>query len=62
MSDAYDEDLRNKFKECALELGHGDILTEGVYVMVGGPTFSTTADYKVLRMFGADAIGELMLQ
>ncbi|RUS69428.1 hypothetical protein EGW08_022809 [Elysia chlorotica] len=57
MSDAYDEDLSRKFKECMVQLGHGSLLHEGVYIMVGGPTFSTTAEYKVLRSFGADAVG-----
>lgn len=57
MSEAYDADLREKFKQCIVELGHGSLLHEGVYIMIGGPTFSTTAELKVLRMFGADAVG-----
>ncbi|GFO18012.1 purine nucleoside phosphorylase [Plakobranchus ocellatus] len=57
MSEAYDEDLRNKFKECAVQQGHGAILHEGVYIMIGGPTFSTTAEYRVLCTLGADAVG-----
>ncbi|CAG5128576.1 unnamed protein product [Candidula unifasciata] len=53
----YDHDLRSKFKQVVLELGYGNILQEGVYIMIGGPTFSSAAEARVLRMFGADAVG-----
>ncbi|GFR76713.1 purine nucleoside phosphorylase [Elysia marginata] len=56
-SDAYDKHLGEKFKECMVQLGHGSLLHEGVYIMIGGPTFCNTAELKVLRMFGADAVG-----
>uniref|UniRef100_A0A0B6ZGY4 Purine nucleoside phosphorylase n=2 Tax=Arion vulgaris TaxID=1028688 RepID=A0A0B6ZGY4_9EUPU len=54
---AYDHDLRKKFKEVACELGYENILQEGVYIMIGGPTFSSAAESRVLRMYGADAVG-----
>ncbi|XP_005106222.1 purine nucleoside phosphorylase [Aplysia californica] len=53
----YDKDLRQKFMEVVAEMGHADIIKEGVYIMIGGPTFSSTAEVRVLRMFGADAVG-----
>ncbi|CAL1529668.1 unnamed protein product [Lymnaea stagnalis] len=53
----YDSDFRGKFLRVATELGHGDLMKEGIYIMIGGPTFSSTAEARVLRMFGADAVG-----
>ncbi|BFZ11784.1 hypothetical protein BsWGS_14823 [Bradybaena similaris] len=54
---AYDHDLREKFKQVVLELGCGNILREGVYIMIGGPTFASAAEARLLRLFGADAVG-----
>lgn len=55
MSEAYDQGLR----QIALEVGDelGLELREGVYVMVGGPTFETPAEIRALRLLGADAVG-----
>jgi len=53
----YDKDLRSKFKSLMTEMGHSAILREGVYLMVGGPTFCSRAEIKVFRMYGADAVG-----
>ncbi len=37
---------------------HLDIpLRQGVYVMVGGPSFETAAELRMLRMIGGDAVG-----
>ena len=55
MSKIYDECLRNKAKQIALE--HGINLHEGVYVGVSGPTFETPAEYKMFRILGADMVG-----
>ncbi|XP_055879889.1 purine nucleoside phosphorylase-like isoform X1 [Biomphalaria glabrata] len=54
---AYDVELGKKFLQIATELGHGSIMREGIYIMIGGPTFSSAAEARVLRMFGADAVG-----
>ncbi|XP_059161530.1 purine nucleoside phosphorylase-like [Physella acuta] len=54
---AYDVDLRQKFLKVASDLGHAKLMREGVYIMIGGPTFSSAAEARVLRMFGADAVG-----
>ena len=48
-------------KEIATELGYGNILREGTYVMIGGPTFETVAESRLLRLFGADAVGQWFL-
>jgi len=55
MSRAYDGGLR----KIALEVGHelGLELRQGVYAMVGGPTFETPAEIRFLRLMGADAVG-----
>jgi purine-nucleoside phosphorylase len=35
----------------------GIVLREGVYAMVGGPTYETPAEQRFLRALGADAVG-----
>jgi len=55
MSQAYDHNLSGKARKIANE-NHID-LKEGVYVGVSGPTFETTAEYKMYRILGGDAIG-----
>ena len=55
MHEAYDHRLR----ELADEIGReqGTRLVHGVYVGVQGPTFETPAEYRMYRLFGADAVG-----
>ena len=55
MTQAYDPGLRQLAREAAQEIGL--VLREGVYVMLGGPSFETPADIRFLRMIGADAVG-----
>lgn len=55
MSEAYCSKLIALAKECAQEL-QIDLL-EGVYAAVQGPTLETKAEYKYLRIIGADAVG-----
>jgi len=55
MSGAYDKELRKIALEVGRELGLE--LRQGVYVMVGGPTFETPAEIRFLRFMGADAVG-----
>lgn len=55
MSEAYDKELIRKAKEIAKEKGIR--IQEGVYVGTQGPTFETPAEYKLFRIFGADAVG-----
>lgn len=55
MMDAYDLVLRQMALNAAQE--RGIALTEGVYAMVAGPSFETTAELQMLRLLGADAVG-----
>ena len=55
MSEPYDLELRRLAKEVALELRI--VLRTGVYVAVPGPNLETRAEYRMLRMMGADVVG-----
>ncbi len=55
MSDAYDATLCAKTRALAKELKIN--LREGVYVMLAGPSFESSADIRFLRLIGADAVG-----
>ena len=55
MSAPYDPDLRAHARAAAIELGI--VLREGVYVAVPGPNLETRAEYRMLRMMGADVVG-----
>lgn len=55
MGKAYDPGLGMVAKEVALE---ADIpLRKGVYVCVSGPSYETTAELRLLRTVGVDAVG-----
>ena len=55
MSDTYDEKLRDVIKGVARRL---DIpLQEGVYIQLSGPQYETPAEIRMVRTFGADAVG-----
>ena len=58
MSDAYDRELMALARRAAEELGMGAFVQQGVYCMVGGPTFESIAEGRALRILGADAVGE----
>jgi purine-nucleoside phosphorylase len=53
---AYDSALRALAHSVASTLP-GITLHEGIYAMVGGPSFETAAELKFLRVAGADAVG-----
>lgn len=53
----WDDAMNELAEKAAKELGLGDILRRGVYVMIGGPTFETVAESRLLKNFGADAVG-----
>jgi purine-nucleoside phosphorylase len=55
MSAPYDACLRELAREVAAELKVQ--LREGVYVAVPGPNLETRAEYRFLRMIGADVVG-----
>lgn len=53
---AYDADLRSVARLVAANIP-ALTLHEGVYAMVGGPSFETGAELRFLRAAGADAVG-----
>lgn len=55
MSAPYDPALQEVAREVALE--HRIPLRAGVYVAVPGPNLETRAEYRMLRMMGADVVG-----
>jgi purine-nucleoside phosphorylase len=55
MSEPYDLALQDLARSAALELGVR--LNRGVYVAVPGPQLETRAEYRMLRMLGADVVG-----
>lgn len=55
MIDAYDEQLIEKALSIASEKGIR--VHKGVYAAVTGPALETKAEYKYLRIIGADAVG-----
>jgi purine-nucleoside phosphorylase len=55
MSNAYDPELIKRAFEIAAR--HEIKLQKGVYAAVSGPTFETPAEYKYIRIIGADAVG-----
>jgi purine-nucleoside phosphorylase len=55
MSQAYDPALRAQAKAAAAAMGTA--LFEGVYAWVLGPQFETPAEIRMLRAFGAQAVG-----
>lgn len=55
MSEPYDVELRELAEQQALS--QGIKLHQGVYVAVVGPNLETKAEYRFLRMIGADVVG-----
>lgn len=55
MSQPYDNALNESLEEIAKELGQN--LRKGVYVSVTGPNLETRAEYRYLKIIGADAVG-----
>lgn len=55
MHEAYDHTYLDLARQIAKEKGIRTV--EGVYLATQGPTFETPAEYKMYRIFGADAVG-----
>ncbi len=60
MSEPYKKSLIAKVKGIAMGLGIE--LKEGVYFGVTGPTFETRAEYKLIQLLGAHAVGMSTVQ
>lgn len=57
-SDAHSFDLRLLAHRAAHKIGIArDAIVEGVYCWVGGPTYETPAEGRLLRQAGADVVG-----
>lgn len=55
MSAPYDAELRDHAR--AVALSEGVLLREGIYAAVQGPNLETRAEYRFLRLIGADVVG-----
>ena len=55
MSEPYKKNLISKAEAIAAKLGIA--VKKGVYCGVTGPTFETRAEYKLIHLLGADAVG-----
>ena len=55
MSEPYDEQMNSHFEEAAKK--HNITLHKGVYASVLGPQLETRAEYRYLKIIGADAVG-----
>ena len=60
MSEPYKKDLINKAKAIGDAAGYD--LKKGVYIGVTGPTFETRAEYHMVHVLGADAVGMSTVQ
>jgi len=55
LTEAYDAEWRGRFRTAAA--ARGMTLHEGVYASLRGPQYETPAEIRMLRSFGADAVG-----
>ena len=58
LSEIYDRELINVAFDVANEIGMEKEVHEGVFTMLGGPTFETPAELRMLKLCGVDAVGK----
>jgi purine-nucleoside phosphorylase len=56
MFEPYDRSLQHRAEEVAAQLGI-KVQPQGVYACMSGPSLETRAEYRMLRLLGADAVG-----
>ncbi|MCI5208551.1 MAG: purine-nucleoside phosphorylase [Candidatus Electrothrix sp. ATG2] len=56
LSEPYDSALRELARQAARKLKFPEV-TEGTYVCIPGPSLETPAETRMLRQYGADAVG-----
>ncbi|CAK8719033.1 purine-nucleoside phosphorylase [Candidatus Electrothrix aarhusensis] len=56
LSEPYDPALRKLARKAARKLAFPDV-TEGTYICIPGPSLETPAETRMLRQWGADAVG-----
>lgn len=57
MNKTYDRTILSKANEIMNRMGLTPHVHEGVYAMIGGPTYETIAEVNLLKTVGADAVG-----
>ncbi|XP_063235534.1 purine nucleoside phosphorylase isoform X1 [Bacillus rossius redtenbacheri] len=57
LNKAYDERLRADAKRIAKSLSLDKHVHEGVYACVGGPSYETIGELRMMKMMGANAVG-----
>jgi purine-nucleoside phosphorylase len=55
MHEPYNLKMITKFKEVAKQ--QNIAVKQGIYLSLSGPTFETPAEYKMVKLMGADAVG-----
>ena len=57
----YDRELIDISLNVANEIGLDKNVHEGVFTMLGGPTFETPAELRMLKLCGVDAVGTIVI-
>ncbi|XP_037959796.1 purine nucleoside phosphorylase-like [Teleopsis dalmanni] len=57
MTNAYDKGMRDLARKVGIEMGIEEIMREGVYACLGGPTYESIAELIMLHTMGVDAVG-----
>ncbi|KAL7737801.1 hypothetical protein ACLKA6_006188 [Drosophila palustris] len=57
MMNAYDRTLLRKGLEIGQEIGYEQNMHTGVYACIGGPSYETATEQKLLRKIGIDVVG-----